>query len=256
MRAKFAFTRGRRAEGARLNGEMTAMLRQRGAASQQPLTDSVIFILIDAAQGGDRARVSARLDALMNAIPLASLPESDRPYEMLGTTYAALGRVDRARAQLEQVAQLRDTILRRTFQPSVHTIQGEIALAENRPDDALKEFRRADSLADGPVNSDAGWVLFQTGRAFDAGNQPDSAIAMFEQYLRSNDAFSRMIDDEVALPIIQRRLGELYDAKGDRARAVSHYSAFVKLWKNADPELQPQVADVRKRIARLGGSTN
>jgi hypothetical protein len=27
---------------------------------------------------------------------------------------------------------------------------------------------------------------------------------------------------------------------------------FVDLWKNADPELQPQVAEVRKRLARLG----
>ena len=49
-----------------------------------------------------------------------------------------------------------------------------------------------------------------------------------------------------------KRLGELYEAKGDRRRAVSHYLKFVELWKNADPELQPKVGEVQRRLARLG----
>jgi len=43
----------------------------------------------------------------------------------------------------------------------------------------------------------------------------------------------------------------LYEAKGDRQNAVRNYQMFVELWKNADAELQPQVADVRRRLARL-----
>jgi hypothetical protein len=48
-----------------------------------------------------------------------------------------------------------------------------------------------------------------------------------------------------------KRLGELYEAKGDREKAASYYLQFVTLWKNADPELQPKVAEVRRRLARL-----
>jgi tetratricopeptide (TPR) repeat protein len=48
-----------------------------------------------------------------------------------------------------------------------------------------------------------------------------------------------------------KRLGELYEAKGDREKAVGHYLKFVELWKNADPELQPKVAAVKQRLARL-----
>jgi hypothetical protein len=55
----------------------------------------------------------------------------------------------------------------------------------------------------------------------------------------------------VAAVVDQRRLGELYVAKGDTANAIAHYQKFVTLWKSADPELQPQVEDVRKRISRL-----
>jgi hypothetical protein len=50
---------------------------------------------------------------------------------------------------------------------------------------------------------------------------------------------------------VRKRLGELYEAKGDTQRAASNYMAFLALWKNADPELQPQVRDVQKRLARL-----
>ena len=50
-----------------------------------------------------------------------------------------------------------------------------------------------------------------------------------------------------------KRLGELHEARGDREKAVEHYDSFVELWKDADPELQPQVRDVRQRIARLVG---
>jgi hypothetical protein len=50
---------------------------------------------------------------------------------------------------------------------------------------------------------------------------------------------------------VQKRLGELYDSKGDTADAVKHYAAFTELWKDADPDLQPVVSDVRKRLGEL-----
>ena len=39
--------------------------------------------------------------------------------------------------------------------------------------------------------------------------------------------------------------------RGDRERAISHLSRFVQLWKNADPELQPVVAEAKRHLARL-----
>lgn len=40
---------------------------------------------------------------------------------------------------------------------------------------------------------------------------------------------------------------------GDRAKAVEFYGRFVDLWKNADPEFQPLVSDIRKHMAELAG---
>ena len=43
----------------------------------------------------------------------------------------------------------------------------------------------------------------------------------------------------------------MYEAKGDVQREATNYRAFLALWKNADPELQPQVQEVQRRLARL-----
>jgi len=48
-----------------------------------------------------------------------------------------------------------------------------------------------------------------------------------------------------------RRLAELYEAKGDTAKAVEQYRAFIELWKNADPDLQPRVTEAKRRLAQL-----
>jgi len=241
---------GRLIEGGRLYDEATAMQREAGLSTTPPLTDSIAFAMLDWWLRGQRDRALKRLDAVAAALPLASLPDLDRPYGDLGVAYAALGRTDRARAVVAQIAQISDTVHRRNRQPDAHRILAQIALTENRARDAVTEFRKADSLPDGPVSEDPSVVLYNVGRAFDKASEPDSAIAMFEQYLHSQTV-DRLFNDPVDLPLIQRRLGELYEAKGDRTRAVAHYTAFVDLWKNADPDLQPQVADVRKRLTRL-----
>ncbi|MEO7358767.1 MAG: hypothetical protein ABI120_00460 [Gemmatimonadaceae bacterium] len=49
------------------------------------------------------------------------------------------------------------------------------------------------------------------------------------------------------------RLGELYEAQGNRAKAIENYSKFVDLWANADARFQPRVQDIRARITTLRG---
>jgi tetratricopeptide (TPR) repeat protein len=245
-----AIMRGRLAEGELKLREAGAMAHEQGSAGP-PIADSIKLVLLNEWFRSDHARSAARLDAAVAALPLSALPEQDRPYADLATAYARAGRPDRARAVLAEARQLSDTALLRARQPALHTMLGEIALAEGRPREAITEFRAGDRAPDGPVNEDPVVVLSQIGRAFDLANEPDSAIAAYEQYLQTGYA-GRVGDDFLLLAGIQKRLGELYEAKGDTQRAVSHYAAFVELWKNADPELQPAVAEVKRRLARLG----
>jgi tetratricopeptide (TPR) repeat protein len=85
---------------------------------------------------------------------------------------------------------------------------------------------------------------------FDRAQQVDSAIASGERYLAMPVANREYVDAHFRAGVLQR-LGEMYEAKGNVDKALTHYNAFVELWKNADPELQPRVRDVRGRIERL-----
>jgi tetratricopeptide (TPR) repeat protein len=129
-------------------------------------------------------------------------------------------------------------------------VLGEIALAEGRPLVALEEFRRADRLPDGPVHFCDICRHADLGRAFDQAGMADSAIASFERYLETPHLVRINLDTRYAALILQR-LGELHEAKGNRVKAIEYYERFAALWKHADPELQPRVAAVRRRIEAL-----
>jgi hypothetical protein len=72
-------------------------------------------------------------------------------------------------------------------------------------------------------------------------------LAVYERYV-TTPALFRIFGDGVWLPGIHYRLAELYEARGDRQRAAEHYGRFVTLWKDADPSLQPRVAEARRRL--------
>ena len=79
-----------------------------------------------------------------------------------------------------------------------------------------------------------------------------SAITWYQRYLEIPPARRLLFfQDAQNLARIRKRLGELYDQKGERQKALEQYSAFVDQWKDADPELQPAVASVKKRMAEL-----
>jgi serine/threonine protein kinase len=84
----------------------------------------------------------------------------------------------------------------------------------------------------------------------DALGNADSTIAIFERYIAATEP-DRSFQDRHYLAGALKRLGELYEARGDRERAASRYARFVELWKDADPELQPTVTEVRRRLRTL-----
>jgi tetratricopeptide (TPR) repeat protein len=196
----------------------------------------------------------ARLDSAIARVPFRELPMIDRPYLASANALARAGDAAKARAMLERYRrEMTDTSIRREQNAELHTTLAEIALAERKPRDAIDEFRRGDVTYDGAPASECGaCVWLALGRAYDAAGKPDSAATLFERYLSTpywGKAFPDM--DPIALPLIHERLGQLYESMGNAEKAAGHYRAFIELWKAADPELQPRVADARQRLAKL-----
>ena len=50
-----------------------------------------------------------------------------------------------------------------------------------------------------------------------------------------------------------RRLAQIYERRGDKAKAIAQYERFIELWSECDPDLRPQVDEARGRLAALKG---
>ncbi|MBY0490287.1 MAG: protein kinase [Gemmatimonadaceae bacterium] len=173
-----------------------------------------------------------------------TLPALDRAYGAVIQAYIATGDIAAARQSLAEWERTVPKVWVAAQRPLIDAAAGEIALAAGDGKTALKAFRAADvgrCISCGEV---------RIARAFDRLEQPDSVIAWYERALSKPTTRLREAD-LLEYPRAYRRLGELYEAKGDTKRAIQRYSDFVELWKNADPALQPLVKDVRDRIARL-----
>jgi hypothetical protein len=89
-------------------------------------------------------------------------------------------------------------------------------------------------------------ALPDLARARDAKGDAAGAIEAYEQYLSTPWLFRYEVDAYELEPAL-RRLAELYDARGDRRRALDARTRLLALWRRADAELQPVLADVRTR---------
>jgi len=111
-------------------------------------------------------------------------------------------------------------------------------------------MRKGDVKPDGPASVCNLCLPVALARAFDQAGQADSAIAYYERVL-TQYSFDHLTFDWYTQAPYAKRLGELYEQAGNREKAARYYRDFVNLWKNADPELQPQVAEVRRRLSRI-----
>jgi tetratricopeptide (TPR) repeat protein/tRNA A-37 threonylcarbamoyl transferase component Bud32 len=217
---------------------------------RQGIGASITRAMTDAWFRGKRTEALAQLDAAMRATPVTPRTSPDPLFE-LASTYAIVGAPERARAALKQAETLlRDTVTRRRAQSRLTEVEGDIALAENRPAEAIAAYRRSEVGGDGLPEGCTFCAPAFIGLAFDRANEADSAIVYLERYLAIPSPGRLALDRWLMAPA-HKRLGELYEARGDNARAVSHYTAFVRLWEHADPDMQPKVAEVRTRMERL-----
>lgn len=194
---------------------------------------------------GQHAAVPVLADALAR-IPLSSLEPLDRPYAELAGSYARAGKVDEAKRLLREYDSLIPAGIRRVRVFDFNE-RGALAEASGQQEAALRMYR-ALQAADGNCPSCGAYDI---GRIHDRHGRVDSAIAAFEMVAGTPTLDGAIFVDGYALAPSLKRLGELYETRGDRRRAADYYHRFIDLWKNADPELQPAVREVRGRLAQL-----
>ncbi|HKP16347.1 MAG TPA: hypothetical protein VJT85_09780, partial [Gemmatimonadaceae bacterium] len=246
--ADLARVRGRLSEVTRYVDATRDELQRAGYAA--PDLDRAATVAWDLAWlRGDAAGAQRLLDTALARTPLRSVVMTEAPYSAVVQAYAIAGRPDRARAVMAEWQARRieaPTVRDSMFAARMH---GEIALAEGKYAEA-QTYLRFTEREGCPICG-----LAMLGRSYDLAGVPDSAIAVFERYL-DTPWLDRSEADGAYLAGIHKRLGELYEAKGVRDKALQHYRAFIELWKDADPVLQPKVTDARQRVASLTKGTD
>ena len=231
--------------------------RATGAASNahapraRSLPVVIAVVVPTAVHLGQELRGVASLDSLRTRFPQNGRPTLDRSDLILAIAYAQLGRADKAKPLITEWTRAATGPERLARWATWRAALGEVALAEGRVSEALAEFRAAANADSGRLEVVTnGATATRMARAFDKAGQADSALVWFERVTRVR-YHSSYTSAPLNLPIAYRRLGELYEARGDTPKALENYRAFTKLWANADAELQPQVREVQQRIAQL-----
>jgi tetratricopeptide (TPR) repeat protein len=201
----------------------------------------------------DRKGPVQELDAALAAAQAAGVPPGEWPYFGIIDFYTLADEPRRARHWLNRYdAEVTDTFLLRLQRPGRLRVEGEVLLAEGKYAEAIANIRRSEVLPDGPVGNCLICLPMFLSFAFEKAGMPDSMIFYMEQTLAAYDP-DKMTDvrDPIIIPLFNRRLGESYEARGNRTKAVEHYRKVIDVWKNADPELQVAVNELKARVRRL-----
>jgi eukaryotic-like serine/threonine-protein kinase len=225
--------------------DLAAQAGMRGAVLNRAVSEA-----LDAAWfHGDAPRAARLLDDALARDPIDRLSMSEAPYHMVVSAYAVAERPERARALLAQWDARRRTSPSIADTTRARTMRGMIALATRQYAEAERELRAADEKG---CDACAAPLL---ARAYDLEGNADSAVAVFERFVNT-PLLDRTEVDGAFLAGVHKRLGELYEAKGQRDKALAHYRIFIDLWEDADPALQPKVTDARQRVAALTRGTD
>jgi tetratricopeptide (TPR) repeat protein len=201
---------------------------------------------------GDTARARVGYEDFL------SVRRDDRDPDRYADVITLLAEVGRAR----QANELLDEWRARSgpgdlgFRADSSQAVGEIAAAEGQWDRAVTAF-----LAwNGSVVSSARHVynrgLPEAAQILARRGQPDSAVVLFERALATSSTYGGPSYEANWYTEALSTLGELYEARGDRAKAAEYYSRYVDVLKNADPPIAVHVAEIRERLARLSGESS
>ena len=133
----------------------------------------------------------------------------------------------------------------------LHWVRGEIALHRGDLPQAVRELMAAQATLPqfsqmlGPPSAPHIEFLWSAAVANMRAGHHDEAVALFEKLQRSPQRWMNME------PAVRSHylLGQLYERRGDQARARQQYARFVKLWGHGDLE-RGWVADARTKLGR------
>ena len=173
----------------------------------------------------------------------------------LGLLDAKRGEIESARAKLARCTPLQGPKKMGFFGDWVAQtagfLEGEILLAERKPDEAIKILEKTVGFNFQGVTSVPGLVAYNMpvekdalARAYQTTGDVDKAIAEYGR-LMTIDPSNQV--RQLIPPVYHYRLAKLYEQKGLLDNARGQYLRFLEIWKDAD-QRRLEVEDARKSL--------
>ena len=197
------------------------------------------------------------LRARMGYAPFLATAPNERDPDRYPVTIALLadaGHVDEARQLLDEWrARAGPSDL--GFRADSALAVGAIAAAERQWDRAVAAFLAWNGSPAGSSMHLYNRGLPEAAAILARRGQADSAIVLFERALATSSLFGGDFYEASWYSQALSTLGDLYEARGNRSKAIEYYQRYVELLEHADPPIAAQVAAVREKIARLSGES-
>ena len=242
-RANYVSFRGKISETDTEMERTVALNLERGVPSFA-LEDYLSQALILLELTGDSQRALEKVEEGFLEIPLESLHPYARPYSSAIAIFARLGLPDRAEELLQEYEEVVPEGIR-IGNINRHLAEGELLIARGQIESGLETIRRAQS-----VEKCDQCLVFRQGQILEQLDRLEEAVSVYTSF--TDDTIPSHFESRASnIAPAYFRLGELHSRLGNTDEAIETYSQFIDIWKNADGELQPQVAYARDRIGRL-----
>ncbi|HAY35962.1 MAG TPA: hypothetical protein DCY57_03140 [Bacteroidetes bacterium] len=254
-RISIQLAQGQIDESAELFREMNGLQRNRIDWSQMNrsrLADS-LFMELDleferAPLTGDFSKMRTAFDAYTAELDKADIPDDAHgPYNWIAMLASFLGETEKA---LEY----------RALHNAYHQREGDDVEAFGRIHDAIVEAKTGGDIDFALAEIQAGaenigcysegcWQNVMGEIEESRGNREKA----MEHYMAYTDGFRlfKLRMDEGTIATTNFRLGALNEELGNLDEAIRRYTYFADRWNDADADLQPQVAEARRRIGVL-----
>lgn len=189
--------------------------------------------------------------AVLQDVAADSLEPRELPNGELSAFYALAGEAAEARQHLARSEEAVETgggdaVETRLWR---RIARGALALAEGRAADAVERFGSALDVPAAVACGGEDCVLPLLARAHRKLGDEESELEVLERYVTQHNP--RPLKWDGFLGPAYERLAQLYDERGEPARASGYYAELVELWKDADAHLQPRVRSARQRLRRI-----
>jgi tetratricopeptide (TPR) repeat protein/TolB-like protein len=174
----------------------------------------------------------------------------------LGVIELKRGNIDSARSHLKQLEALMPKMTSPQKWEGYYWLLGQILLAEGSYNEAISVLKDAPRLKMPWIWNTQQIITYNMfnidsflAQAYKENGDLDQAIEVYELLTDPNPENR---DGRLIRPMNYYYLGELYEKKGRKAKAIKHYEKFLSLWKDADMRTE-ELEKTRKKLAELRG---